>query len=162
MSSSGRTHGFGSGVPPWSAIGSTRRTLEVQTPGCHITIYESRDALRRLNTSVHAAPTRRTPNLRTPVPRRDTHGRTCASSCTDSHRLCLHTHTTSHVLSRNPRIAPRSRWSIDCLSVERRREMVRKARMTVIVSGAVAALTCGSTLNAARDATREARADRDP
>ena len=40
--------------------------------------------------------------------------------------------------------------------------MVMKARMTVIVSGAVAALTCGSTLNAARDATGEARADRDP
>jgi hypothetical protein len=38
--------------------------------------------------------------------------------------------------------------------------MVRKARMTVIVSGVVAALTCGSTLNAARDATREPRANR--
>jgi hypothetical protein len=36
--------------------------------------------------------------------------------------------------------------------------MVRKARMTVIVSGVVAAVTCGSTLNAALDATREARA----
>jgi hypothetical protein len=39
--------------------------------------------------------------------------------------------------------------------------MVRKARTTVIVSGVVAALTCGSTLNAAPDATREARAKRD-
>jgi hypothetical protein len=40
--------------------------------------------------------------------------------------------------------------------------MVRKAHMTVIVSAVVAAVTCGSTLNAARDATREARAKRDP
>jgi hypothetical protein len=40
--------------------------------------------------------------------------------------------------------------------------MVRKARMTIIVSAVVAAVTCGSTLNAARDATREARAKRDP
>lgn len=40
--------------------------------------------------------------------------------------------------------------------------MVRKARMTVIVGGVVAALTSGSTLNAAWDATREARANRNP
>ena len=40
--------------------------------------------------------------------------------------------------------------------------MGRKPRMTVIVSAVVAAVTCGSTLNAARDATREARAKRDP
>ena len=40
--------------------------------------------------------------------------------------------------------------------------MVRKARMTVIVSAVVAAVTCGSTLNAARDATPEARANRNP
>jgi hypothetical protein len=33
--------------------------------------------------------------------------------------------------------------------------------MTVLVSGVVAAFTCGSTLNAARDATWEARANRD-
>jgi hypothetical protein len=39
--------------------------------------------------------------------------------------------------------------------------MVRKARMTVLVSGMVAALTCGPTLNAAGDATRESRANRD-
>lgn len=38
--------------------------------------------------------------------------------------------------------------------------MVRKARITVIVSGVVAALMCGSTLNAARVATHEARANR--
>ena len=38
--------------------------------------------------------------------------------------------------------------------------MVRQARITVIVGGVVAALTCGSTLNAASDATREARANR--
>ena len=36
--------------------------------------------------------------------------------------------------------------------------MVRKARMTVIVSAVVAAGTCGSVLNAARGATREAHA----
>lgn len=40
--------------------------------------------------------------------------------------------------------------------------MVRKARMKVIVSAVVAAVTCGSTLNAARDATPEARANRNP
>ena len=40
--------------------------------------------------------------------------------------------------------------------------MVRKARMTVVVSAVVAAGTCGSTLNAAWDTTREARANREP
>jgi hypothetical protein len=39
--------------------------------------------------------------------------------------------------------------------------MVRNARMTVIVSAVVAAVTCGSTLNAAPDATPELRARRD-
>ena len=40
--------------------------------------------------------------------------------------------------------------------------MVRKARITAIVCGVVAALTCGATLNAAPDATREAHAKRAP
>lgn len=39
--------------------------------------------------------------------------------------------------------------------------MLRKARMTVIVSAVVAAGTSGSTLNAARDAAREAHATPD-
>jgi hypothetical protein len=39
--------------------------------------------------------------------------------------------------------------------------MVRKARTTIVVSAVVAAVTCGSTLNAARDASPEARANRD-
>jgi len=40
--------------------------------------------------------------------------------------------------------------------------MVKKARTTIIVSAVVAATTCGSTLNAARDASPEARSNRDP
>lgn len=38
--------------------------------------------------------------------------------------------------------------------------MVRKVRTTIIVSGVVAAFTCGAALNAAPGATRDARANR--